>query len=131
MFVIMLMLVLKTGHILIHVYFPATGVPKMPTANSSQVIISKTKTITKNRILVCFLFTFLIIGSIKHPAPYNRIPAIKKSEASHVTSVENCMAMNGIKSITVGRAKIPTNLLFCVVIILILHVIYLFFMSYL
>lgn len=94
------------------VYDPASGVPKIPTANSTQMS-RRTAKITAQRTIRWLGFcTFLMTSSHSKPDPSNRIPATIKSIKVQLTPVLNCIATNGISNRNATVNKIPINLLF-------------------
>ena len=93
-------------------YEPAHDVPKIPTASSIQIRKKVNKIIPKIIILFLMLFTFFITKSIKNAAPNKSDPIIKKSLIFHLTSLVNCIAINGTSNRINTDDKIILNLLY-------------------
>lgn len=96
-------------------YFPAKGVPKIPTASSAQIrrkIIKR----TRDKIVLFFgSFTFLEIKSYVKTATSKSTAATMKSAIFQLTSSVNCMAISGISNKTATVViKIISRLLFMI-----------------
>lgn len=98
------------------IYFPANGVPKIPTASSVQTkrnIIKRAAQIMN----LCILFlTFLITNSSDSAIPSNKAPAITKSDSFQFTSAVNCIAISGISNRITTDRTITISLLFFTII---------------
>ncbi len=70
----------------------------MPTASSAQSKKSRSKIIPEISIRCRVLFTFRNINSITKLVPKSKIPAITKSITDQLTSLVNCIAINGISN---------------------------------
>lgn len=98
------------------VYDPANGVPKMPTASSTQMRRSTAKITAQMAIRCSILVTFLITNSHRRPVPRSRTPATTKSARVQFTSFVNCIAINGMSNRSATVSTIPISLLFFIVI---------------
>ncbi len=97
-------------------YCPPIGVPKMPTASSSQIRRSAVSSTKQMAIRCPVFFTFLSISSQIRPVPNSSTAATTKSNSVHFTSLVNCMAINGINTRRVAVSRMPISLLFCIII---------------
>jgi len=78
----------------------------MPTASSAQSKNNKSKIIPEISRRCLVLFTFRKTNSITKLVPKSNIPAITKSINDQLTSLVNCIAMNGISN---SRNTIESN----------------------
>jgi hypothetical protein len=99
------------------VYCPAKGVPKRPTASSTQMRKSAIRIAPQIAILWFFFFTFLITSSPIRPVLSSRMPATTKSNRVQFTSSVNSIAINGMSNRSTIVNTMPISLLFCVIII--------------
>ncbi len=97
---------------------PANGLPKIPTASSTQTNNRITKVFPIKINLLFVVVNFFKIKLIVNAAPKSINPAIVKSNSDQLTSLENCMAINGILSNKTGTENRIVLLWFLVIIIL-------------
>lgn len=84
----------------------------MPTASSTQVIISMKRMNEQIKILYFLFCMFLIAVSMSKPKVNNKIPAIKKSNKVQFTSCVKNIAVNGMSNSNAARLIMKINLLF-------------------
>ena len=102
--------------LVVDVYEPAKGLPKIPTANSAQVKNKRARITPQAISLLCTDLNFLSATSMARPVISNKAPIIIKSLASQSTSLVNCIAIKGIIRIPTITATIINGLVFFIMI---------------
>ncbi len=83
----------------------------MPTASSTQVIISMNRMNEQINILYFLFCMFLIAVSMSKPKVNNKIPAIIKSNKVQFTSSVKSIVVNGMSNSNATRLIMKINLL--------------------